>query len=71
MNLRALLVAGGIALATFPPAYAKDTRPKSTNPNVKRATKKPKKFKPNSTYKAPKKIKMKKQKPAKYGVKNT
>jgi hypothetical protein len=65
MKLRALLTIGGIALATFAPAYGKT---KSTNPNVKRATKKPRKFKPNSKYKAKK---AKKPAAAAYGVKHT
>ncbi len=63
MKLRALLVMMGFALATFAPAYAKEKRPQSTNPNVKRAMKKAKKVRP-SKYKAPKTNK--KQKRATY-----
>jgi hypothetical protein len=72
MKLPALLIAGGIGLAALAPAEAKDTRPKSDNPNVKRAMKKAKKVRPNSKYKAPKKAKAKTHKPpaAKYGVKH-
>jgi len=55
MNLRALLVIGGLGLATFASAGAKDKQPTPiiTNPNVKRSAKKAPKFKPR-TYKAPK-----------------
>jgi len=63
MKLRALLVIMGFALATFTPAYGKDKRPQSNNPNVKRAMKKAKKVKPGK-YKAPKTNK--KQKRATY-----
>ena len=70
MNLRALLVIGGLSLATFASAEAKDKRPKpnSTNPNVKRAVKKAKKLKPTAKYKAPKKSK--KPPAATHGVKH-
>jgi hypothetical protein len=50
MNLRALLVIGCLGLSTFAPA---DAKPRSNNPNVKRAMKKAKKVKPHK-YKAPK-----------------
>jgi len=50
MSLRALLILAGLCAATFSPAYAKT---KSTNPNVKRATKRAKKVRP-AKYKAPK-----------------
>ena len=63
MKLRALLAIMGFALASFAPAYAKDKRPQSNNPNVKRAMKKAKKVKPGK-YKAPKTSK--KQKRATY-----
>jgi hypothetical protein len=56
MNLRALLLIGGLGLATLASAQARDKRPRpETNPNVKRAVKKAKKFKPTAKYKAPKK----------------
>jgi len=65
MNLRALLIIGGLGLATFASAEAKDKRPKSTNSNVKHAMRKAKKIKPASKYKAPKKTK--RPPAAKYG----
>jgi hypothetical protein len=68
MNLRALLILGGLGLATFASADAKDTKPKSSNPNVKRAVRKAKKVKATGKYKAPKKTK--KPSAAKYGVKH-
>jgi hypothetical protein len=67
MNLRALLVIGGLGLATLAPGYAKGDRPQSNNPNVKHAMKKAKKVRPRK-YKAPKKSK--KPKSARYGVKH-
>jgi hypothetical protein len=69
MNSRALLVIA-LGLATFASAEAKDKRPKpnSTNPNVKRAMKKAKKYKPRGKYKAPKKSS--KPSAAKRGVKH-
>jgi hypothetical protein len=69
MNLRALLMVGGLGLATLASADAKDTRPKSSNPNVKRAVRKAKKTKATGKYKAPRKTK--KPTPAKYGVTHT
>ena len=66
MNLRALLIIGGLGLATFASAEAKDKRPKSTNSNVKHAMRKAKKIKPASKYKAPKRTKQ--PAAAKYGV---
>ena len=65
MNLRALLIIGGLGLATFASAEAKDKRPKSSNSNVKHAMRKAKKIKPASKYKAPKKTK--RPPAAKYG----
>jgi len=41
MNLRALLIIGGLGLATFASAEAKDKRPKTSNPNVTHAMKCP------------------------------
>jgi hypothetical protein len=55
MNLRALLIATGLSVATLIPGYAND-RPQSTNPNVKHAMKKAKKVRP-AKYKAPKQSK--------------
>lgn len=46
MRASALLVIAGLVVATLSPAFAKDNRPKSTNRNVQRATKKPKKIRP-------------------------
>ena len=66
MNLRALLIIGGLGLATFASAEAKDKRPKSTNSNVKHAMRKAKKIKPAGKYKAPKRTR--KPAAAKYGV---
>ena len=56
MRLRALMVLAGIGVFTLLPGYAKDNRPRSTNPNVRRAMKKSKKVRP-AKYKAPKKSK--------------
>jgi hypothetical protein len=56
MFLRALLIIAGLGVATLMPAYAQNTRPQSTNPNVKRAMRKAKKVRP-AKYKAPKKSK--------------
>jgi len=50
MHASALLVIAGLAMATLSPAFAKENRPKSNNPNVQRATKKTKKIRP-ATYK--------------------
>ena len=66
MNLRALLITGGLGLATFAAAEAKDTRPKPNNPNVKHAVRKAKKTKATGKYTAPKKTK--RPPAAKYGV---
>jgi hypothetical protein len=68
MNLRALLVIGGLGLATFTSAEAKDKRPKTNNSNVKHAMRKAKKIKPAGKYKAPKRAK--RPAAAKYGVKH-
>ena len=68
MNLRALLIIGGLGLATLASAEAKDKRPQSSNPNVKHAMRKAKKIKPASKYKAPKHNK--RPAAAKYGVKH-
>ena len=61
MFSRALLVIAGLGVATLMPAYAKDNRPKSTNPNVRRAMRGAKKVRPAKykapNYKAPKKSK--------------
>ena len=67
MNLRALLIIGGLGLATFASAEAKDKRPKTSNPNVNHAVRKAKKIKPAAKYKAPKRTK--RPAAAKYGVK--
>jgi hypothetical protein len=56
MHLRALAVLAGIGVATLLSAEAKDHRPKSSNSNVRRATKKTRKVKPVK-YKAPKRSK--------------
>jgi hypothetical protein len=71
MGLRATLVIAGLCLATLAPAEAKDKRPQSTNPNVKRAQKKAMKGRKMKAtkYKAPKKSK--KSPRASYGVKHT
>jgi len=68
MNLRALLIIGGLGLATLASAEAKDKRPKTSNPNVKHAMRKAKKIKPAARYKAPKRTK--RPAAAKYGVKH-
>ena len=65
-HVYALLVMTGLALSTLSPAYAKAKKPKSTNPNVQQATKKPKKYQP-AKYKPYKAPKVKKSK-VKYGV---
>ena len=54
--MRTLLILAGLGVASLLPAFASDNRPQSTNPNVKRAMKKAKKFRP-AKYKAPKKHK--------------
>lgn len=60
MHVSALLVIAGLALSTFFPAFAKENRPKSTNPNVQQATKKTKKVRPATfkPYKAPRRSKI-------------
>jgi len=63
MKLRALLVIVSLGLTSLAPSSAADMRPKSNNPNVKRAQKKAKKVKP-AKYKTPKTNK--KQKRAKW-----
>jgi len=68
MNLRALLIIGGLGLTTFASAEAKDKRPKTSNPNVKHAMRKAKKIKPAAKYKAPKRTK--RPAAATYGVKH-
>ena len=67
MKVSALLLVTGLGLAAIAPAEAKIKTPKSTNANVKRASKKSSKgFKPAKAtkYKAPK---FKKPKSAKFG----
>jgi hypothetical protein len=56
MHLRALIVLLGIGVGIQASALAKDQRPRSNNPNVKRAMKKAKKVRP-AKYKTPKKSK--------------
>lgn len=59
MHLSALLLVAGLGMAALFPAYAGDSRPQSNNPNVKRAMKKSKNFKPAKykPYKSPKRSK--------------
>jgi hypothetical protein len=65
MKLRALLLVTGLGLAAIAPAEAKIKTPKSTNANVKRASRKSRKGFKATKYKAPK---FKKPKSAKYGT---
>jgi hypothetical protein len=66
MKLRALLLAACLGLTAIAPLAAKTKTPKSSNANVKQATRKAPKYKPMK-YKAPK-LSKKKPKAAKYGV---
>jgi len=56
MNLRALLVIGGLGLATLAPGYAKGDRPQSKQSECQARHEEAKKVRPRK-YKAPKKSK--------------